>query len=336
MSIPHVLIQEGQSCSASGKLLALRRANARGQEGFMMDIRMRFDAVEDDAAILQEVFVGVGELFAQNRRWSGELKAKPSRTVKLEIVDLGGKPVIDGVAVIQSIELVCRDITRAFEFKARVSVEEGFVARVDLINTLVTVTLEGAKQEPKKKGKGKVAKKDQGQDQPGQLKLVGGTPPIVPDLVLPLPGQVIEIRTGTKASRWALAFEVSDLGQDSEVICKDIADGRTKERLPALKIASAVDVVAPAGENLTGMLNRYRSAVNKAKHGRPASWTNVMAAWAQDGRLHGKARIIDQDVLDRAAEMLVQEAAKTERLNQQRGIELPPPADDELPAAAEA
>lgn len=332
MSTLDVLTPVGQLSQTTGKLLKLDRATAgRGQEGFGMDIRLRFDALTDDAPILAKLFVGTPELYDANRRWDGDLIVKPKQVGRFVITSLEDDPIIKGKGEITRATLICRGLSRSLEVKARLEVGERYEAPVYQVNQAVTVQLTGTEQ-PEEMPKGK--KGGKATTSKGQTTMIFGRTidrsavPAVAELVMPEEDQIVEVRTGTKDSIWARAHKVEELGLDSMVTLRDIADGRASQVESVKLIARAVTVVAPEGEILNGMLNRHRSAVNKAKHGRPASWTHIMRAWQDSGQLVDGARLISADVLDRAAELLAKDAEKAAAMLTQRGGDLPPPADD--------
>jgi len=339
MSTLDVLTPPGTVSKTTGTLLKLNRATAgRGQEGFCMDLRARFDALTDDAETLAKLVPGTAELYGKNRRWDGKIEAILCQTATFVIVGLEGKPIIAGKGTISKAALICRGISRSLEVWARLEVPEKYEAPVYQVGQAVTVQLMGVEQ-PAAKPKGAKGKKPAASTVAGQTNIVFGhridasAVPKVAALVIPEPGQIVEVRTGTKTTRWALVHQVIELGQDTEVVLKDIADGRAKERLPVGFIAKAVAVVAPDDTKLQGAINRHRSKVNKTRHGKPASWTYIMRAWENGGKSQDGARLIDGDVLDRAAELLVAEAKMTDMQNRQCGTDVPDPADDELPAA---
>lgn len=326
MSIPDLLIPKGELSAASGELLLLQRANTAGQEGFCMDVRVRYDATERDVPRLNKLFVGMSDLYGQGRRWPGDQVVKPGHTVKLAIYDVEQQLIIQGSAEVRSARLICRDLTRAFQFTARVKVAPGFVADVDKVEKLVRCEVRGAAQPEKKRAK----------SDPGQLTLFGRKvdhedPPAVAQLVMPEEDQLVELRVGGKETAWAQVVAIEGEGRDAVVVLKDLDNARKRSRMPVLRVARAVHIRAPEDEKLAGLANRFKRAWKKAGkaagNDAPCSWTYPMRAWAESGQKVEGVPLLDEDVFDRALELRQREIQAIERQLELRGHDLPPAAE---------
>lgn len=332
MPAVNLMIDKDAQCSASGALLGLKPMSPTGHEAAVVDVKLRFDLFPEDSPILSPMFPFPGAHDAEIAFWGPlENTDVKGRVVHLMLQDLEGAELFQGSATVRKCQLACKELVRSMVAELRVQVPEDCALMVKTLKTIVRATVRGVEQ-PEKKSKGSF------KDDPGQQKIVfgrkvdGDKVPKVAILVEPEEGQVVEYRTGATIdgkpeTRWAICHGFEDLGPDSVVTLKDIADGREKQRLPVGWVAAAYDVQAEDGKKLQGLVNRHRSAVKKAGHNLPASWTYVMrAAHASPGLVKGQPVTITQDILDRAAEMVEDEAEKVNRMNQQRGIEPLPPA----------
>lgn len=318
-----LLTLEGQSSEAHAELLLFKphRDHGEGKSPISMDARLRFQLNAGDVPVLEPLFPGVRALFSPECSWSGTMSTSPTRTFSLMVVDSQGHEVVGGDASLRGLRLVCGGVDRHLEVTCRTPVpEEGWEAHVSALRKVVTVRVTGQHQ-------------DEGKAPDEQLSLFGKKVRELPQkeraaFVTCLPDQVVEIRTGTRETGWAQVIEVLDYGAESVVVLRDLADGRAKNELPLGYVVRAVSVTALEGQKLQGLLNRHRSAVKKAGHGRLASWTWVMRSWEASGQLDSKkARVIDQDVLDRAAELVKAEAVSVEQRLATQGLDLPPSAD---------